>query len=250
MARLEGKTALVTGAGRGIGRATAIRLASDGAKIAINFKGNTAAAEETKRAVEAAGSQAALVQGDVSLDADAERVVKEALAFGGGRLDILVNNAGITRDNLLLRMSAEEWDAVLDLNLRGAFLITKAAMRPMMKQRAGRIVNVSSIAGVMGNAGQANYSAAKAGLIAFTKTVAREMASRNITANAVAPGFVPTDLTSIVPKDVQDAMLRQIPLARFGTAEDVANAIAFLASDEAAYITGQVLVVDGGMVTA
>jgi len=250
MARLEGKTALVTGAGRGIGRATAIRLASDGAKIAINFKGNTAAAEETKQAVEAAGSQGALIQGDVSVDADAERVVKEALAFGGGRLDILVNNAGITRDNLLLRMSAEEWDAVLDLNLRGAFLITKAAMRPMMKQRGGRIVNVSSIAGVMGNAGQANYSAAKAGLIAFTKTVAREMASRNITANAVAPGFVPTDLTSIVPKDVQDAMLRQIPLARFGTAEDVANAIAFLASDEASYITGQVLVVDGGMVTA
>ena len=249
MGRLEGKTALVTGAGRGIGRATAIRLASDGAKIAINFKGNTAAAEETKRAVEAAGSQAALVQGDVSLDADAERVVKEALAFGGGRLDILVNNAGITRDNLLLRMSAEEWDAVLDLNLRGAFLITKAAMRPMMKQRAGRIVSVSSIAGVMGNPGQANYSAAKAGLIAFTKTIAREMASRNITANAVAPGFVPTDLTSIVPKDVQDAMLKQIPLARFGTAEDVANAIAFLASDEASYITGQVLVVDGGMVT-
>ena len=249
MGRLEGKTALVTGAGRGIGRATAIRLASDGAKIAINFKGNTAAAEETKRAVEAAGSQAALVQGDVSLDADAERVVREALAFGGGRLDILVNNAGITRDNLLLRMSAEEWDAVLDLNLRGAFLITKAAMRPMMKQRAGRIVSVSSIAGVMGNPGQANYSAAKAGLIAFTKTIAREMASRNITANAVAPGFVPTDLTSIVPKDVQDAMLKQIPLARFGTAEDVANAIAFLASDEASYITGQVLVVDGGMVT-
>jgi len=250
MARLDGKTALVTGAGRGIGRATAIRLAADGANIAINFKGNTAAAEETKRAVESAGSRGALIQGDVSVDAEAERVVKEALAFGGGRLDILVNNAGITRDNLLLRMSAEEWDAVLDLNLRGAFLITKAAMRPMMKQRAGRVVNVSSIAGVMGNAGQANYSAAKAGLIAFTKTVAREMASRNITANAVAPGFVPTDLTSIVPQDVQDAMLKQIPLARFGTAEDVANAIAFLASDEAAYITGQVLVVDGGMVTA
>ena len=250
MSKLVGRTALITGAGRGIGRATAIRLATDGARIAINYKGNTAAAEETKRAVEAAGSQAALVQGDVSVDAEAERVVKDALAFGGGKLDILVNNAGITRDNLLLRMSAEDWDAVLDLNLRAAFLVTKAAMRPMMKQRGGRIVNVSSIAGVMGNAGQANYSAAKAGLIAFTKTVAREMASRNITANAVAPGFVPTDLTSIVPKDVQDAMLAQIPLARFGTAEDVANAIAFLASDDASYITGQVLVVDGGMVTA
>ncbi|HEY0780945.1 MAG TPA: 3-oxoacyl-ACP reductase family protein, partial [Thermoanaerobaculia bacterium] len=220
MARLDSKTALITGAGRGIGRATAIRLASDGARIAVNYKGNTLAAEETKRAVEAAGSQAALIQGDVSVEADAERVVKEALAFGGGRLDILVNNAGITRDNLLLRMSAEEWDAVLDLNLRGAFLVTKAAMRPMMKQRGGRIVNVSSIAGVMGNAGQANYSAAKAGLIAFTKTVAREMASRNITATAVAPGFVPTDLTSIVPQAVQEAMLAQIPLARFGTPED------------------------------
>ncbi len=250
MSKLAGRTALITGAGRGIGRATAVRLAADGARIAINYKGNTAAAEETKRAVEGAGSQAALIQGDVSVDAEAERVVKEALAFGGGKLDILVNNAGITRDNLLLRMSAAEWDEVLDLNLRGAFLVTKAAMRPMMKQRGGRIVNVSSIAGVMGNAGQANYSAAKAGLIAFTKTVAREMASRNITANAVAPGFVPTDLTSIVPKNVQDAMLAQIPLARFGTAEDVANAIAFLASDEASYITGQVLVVDGGMVTA
>ena len=250
MADLAGKTALVTGAGRGIGRATAVRLARDGARIAINFKGNTAAAEETKRAVEAAGSTAALIQGDVSLDAEADRVVKDALAFGGGRLDVLVNNAGITRDNLLLRMSAEDWDAVLDLNLRGAFLVTKAALRPMMKQRGGRIVNVSSISGVIGNAGQANYSAAKAGLIAFTKTIAREMAARNITANAVAPGFVPTDLTSIVPQDVQDAMLKQIPLGRFGTAEDVANAIAFLASDEAAYITGQVLIVDGGMVTA
>ena len=250
MAGLAGRTALVTGAGRGIGRATAVRLARDGARIAINFKGNTAAAEETKRAVEATGATAALIQGDVSVDAEADRVVKDALAFGDGKLDILVNNAGITRDNLLLRMSAEDWDAVLDLNLRGAFLVTKAALRPMMKQRGGRIVNVSSISGVIGNAGQANYSAAKAGLIAFTKTVAREMAARNITANAVAPGFVPTDLTSIVPKDIQDAMLKQIPLGRFGTAEDVANAIAFLASDEAAYITGQVLIVDGGMVTA
>ena len=240
----------MTGAGRGIGRATAIRLARDGARIVINFKGNTAAAEETKKAVEAAGSAAVLIQADVSVEADADRVVKEALAFGDGKLDILVNNAGITRDNLLLRMSTEEWDAVLDLNLRGAFLVTRAAMRPMMKQRGGRVVNVASISGVMGNAGQANYSAAKAGLIAFTKTVAREMASRNITANAVAPGFVPTDLTSIVPQAVQDAMLKQIPLGRFGSAEDVANAIAFLASDEAAYITGQVLIVDGGMVTA
>jgi len=249
MGRLSGRTALVTGAGRGIGRATAVRLATDGAQVAINFKGNVAAAEETRALVQAAGSEALLVQGDVSEEADADRVVKEALAYGGGKLDILVNNAGITRDNLLLRMSLAEWDAVLDLNLRGTFLVTRAAMRPMMKARGGRIVNVASIAGVIGNAGQANYSAAKAGIIGFTKTVAREMASRKITANAVAPGFVPTDLTSIVPQAVQDALLKQVPLGRFGTVEDVANAIAFLASDEAAYITGQVLVVDGGLVT-
>ena len=247
---LEGRTALITGAGRGIGRATAIRLARDGARIAINFKGNAEAAAEAKRLVEQDGGEAALIQGDVSVDGAAEDVVKAALAFGGGRLDILVNNAGITRDNLLVRMSAEDWDAVVDLNLRGAFLVTKAAMRPMMKQRAGRIVNVSSVAGVAGNAGQANYASAKAGLIGFTKAVAREMAVRNITCNAVAPGFVDTDLTHGLLKQMEETILKQIPLARFGTVEDVANAIAFLASDEASYITGQVLVVDGGMVTA
>jgi 3-oxoacyl-[acyl-carrier protein] reductase len=243
------KTALITGGGRGIGRATAVRLAKDGVRVAVNYKGNAAAAEEAKRLVEEAGSSAVLIQGDVSQDGEAERVMKETLAFGEGRIDVLVNNAGITRDNLLLRMSAEEWDAVLDLNLRGTFLVTKAAMRPMMKQRGGRIVNVASIAGVVGNAGQANYSAAKAGIIGFTKTVAREMASRNITVNAVAPGFVPTDLTDPLPQEVKDALLRQIPLGRFGSVEDIANAIAFLASDEASYITGQVLIVDGGMVT-
>ena len=247
---LEGRTALITGAGRGIGRATAVRLGREGARIAINYKGNAAAAEEAKHLVEQAGGAAILVRGDVAADGAAEEVVKAALAFGGGRLDILVNNAGITRDNLLLRMSAEEWDAVLDLNLRGTFLVTRAVMRPMMKQRSGRIVNVASIAGVVGNAGQANYAAAKAGIIGFTKTVAREMASRNITANAVAPGFVPTVLTNPLPQQVKDDLLRQIPLARFGTVEDVANAIAFLVSDDASYITGQVLVVDGGMVTA
>ena len=249
MSSLTGKTALITGAARGIGRATAVRLARDGAKIALNYKGNADAAAEAKRLVEEAGSTAALIQGDVSVDADAERVVKEALAFGEGKLDILVNNAGITRDNLLIRMSAEEWDAVLDLNLRGAFLVTKAAMRPMMKARGGRIVNISSVSGIAGNAGQANYSAAKAGLIGFTKTVAREMASRNITCNAVAPGFVPTDLTNALLKQMEETILKQIPLGRFGTVEDVAGAIAFLVSDEAAYITGQVIVVDGGMVT-
>ncbi|TMG53689.1 MAG: 3-oxoacyl-[acyl-carrier-protein] reductase [Chloroflexi bacterium] len=248
--KLEGRIALITGGGRGIGRATAVRLAREGAAVAINFKGNAAAAEEAKRLVEGGGGRATLVQGDIAADGTAEDIVKRALAFGGGRLDILVNNAGITRDNLLVRMSLEEWDAVLDLNLRGAFLATKAAMRSMMKQRSGRIVNVSSIAGVMGNAGQANYAAAKAGLIGFTKTIAREMASRNITCNAVAPGFVPTDLTKDIIKQMEGTILPQIPLGRFGTVEDVANAIAFLVSDDASYITGQVLVVDGGMVTA
>src|SRR6266516_745845 len=250
MSSLSGKTALITGAARGIGRATAVRLARDGARIALNYKGNAEAAAEAKRLVEQAGSTAELIQGDVSVDAEAERVVKAALAFGEGKLDILVNNAGITRDNLLIRMSSEEWDAVLDLNLRGAFLVTKAAMRPMMKQRSGRIVNVSSVAGVAGNAGQANYASAKAGLIGFTKTVAREMATRNITCNAVAPGFVDTDLTHGLLKQMEETILKQIPLGRFGTVEDVASAIAFLVSDEASYITGQVLVVDGGMVTA
>ena len=249
MAGFDGRVALVTGGARGIGRATAVRLARGGARIAINYKGNAAAAEEAKRLVEEAGSTAATIQGDVSVEADVERVVKEALAFGGGKIDILVNNAGITRDDLLIRMTAEAWDAVIDLNLRGAFLVTRAAMRPMMKARYGRIVNVSSVAGVAGNAGQANYAAAKAGLIGFTKTVTREMASRNVTCNAVAPGFVPTDLTSSLLEQMRDTILKNIPLGRFGTVEDVANAIAFLASEEASYITGQVLVVDGGMVT-
>jgi 3-oxoacyl-[acyl-carrier protein] reductase len=248
-AGFTGRVALITGGARGIGRATAVRLAQGGAKVAINYKGNAAAAETAKGLVEEAGGTAATIQGDVSVEADVERVVKEALAFGGGRIDVLVNNAGITRDDLLIRMTPEAWDAVLDLNLRGAFLVTRAAMRPMMKQRYGRIVNVSSVAGVAGNAGQANYAAAKAGLIGFTKTVAREMASRNITCNAVAPGFVPTDLTNELLDKMKDTILPQIPLGRFGTVDDVANAIAFLASDDAAYITGQVLVIDGGMVT-
>ena len=248
MTALEGRTALITGASRGIGRATAVRLARDGAKVAVNYKGNADAAEEAKRAVEQAGSSATLVQGDVSVEADADRVVKEAVAFGGGKLDILVNNAGTTRDDLLIRMTAEQWDTVLDLNLRGAFLVTRAAMRPMMKARFGRIVNVSSVAGVAGNMGQANYASAKAGLIGFTKTIAREMATRNITCNAVAPGFVPTDLTQSLIKQMEETILKQIPLGRFGTVEDVANAIAFLVSEEASYITGQVLQIDGGMV--
>ncbi len=247
---LNNKVALITGGARGIGRATAIRFAQGGAKIAINYKGNSAAAQEARRLVEQAGSSATAIQGDVSVEADVDRVVKEALAFGGGRIDILVNNAGITRDDLLIRMTPEAWDAVMDLNLRGAFLVTRAAMRPMMKQRSGRIVNVSSVAGVVGNAGQANYAAAKAGLIGFTKPGARERASRNVTCNAVAPGFVPTDLTNELLDKMKDTILPQIPLGRFGTVEDVAQGIAFLASDAAAYITGQTLIIDGGMVTA
>jgi 3-oxoacyl-[acyl-carrier protein] reductase len=248
--RLAGKVALVTGGARGIGRAIAVRLAREGAAVLVNYKANRQAAEEAARLVGETGAPASIVQADVAVPEDAERLVKQALEFGAGRLDILVNNAGITRDNLLLRMSLEEWDAVLDLNLRGAFLVTKAAMRPMMKQRDGRVVNIASIAGLTGNAGQANYSAAKAGLIAFTRSVAREMASRNITANAVAPGLIPTELTAPLPQSVKDAMLALIPLGRFGAVEDVAAVVAFLASDDAAYITGQVIVVDGGMVTA
>jgi 3-oxoacyl-[acyl-carrier protein] reductase len=249
MTRLGGKVALVTGAGRGLGRATAVRLAREGATVVVNYKGRRDAAEETQRLVQDAGSKSTLVQADVSVPEDAERLVKETIEFGG-KLDILVNNAGITRDNLLLRMSLEDWDAVLDLNLRGAFLVTKAALRPMMRARGGRIINIASIAGLTGNAGQANYSAAKAGLIAFTRTVAREMASRNITANAIAPGLIPTELTAPLPQQVKEAILAQIPLARLGTPEDVAGVAAFLASDDAAYVTGQVIVVDGGMVTA
>ena len=246
MQRFAGRVAVVTGAARGIGAATARRLAGEGAAVAVL---DLDEAEASKTADNLGGSAAAVGIGCDVTDAASVQSAVERVSTELGGLDIVVNNAGITRDNLLLRMSAEEWDAVLDLNLRGTFLITKAAMRPMMKQRAGRIVNVSSIADVVGNAGQANYSAAKAGVIGFTKTVAREMASRNITVNAVAPGFIPTDLTDVLSQEVKDALLKQIPLGRFGAVEDVANAIAFLASDDASYITGQVLIVDGGMVT-
>ena len=244
---LDGKCALVTGASRGIGRAVALKLASEGAKVALNFAGNEAAANEVRQEIEAAGGQAILVKADVANEAAVQDMVqKTADAFG--RIDILVNNAGITRDGLLARMKEEDWDAVLSTNLKGVFLTTKAVAKLMMKQRAGRIVNMASVVGVSGNAGQANYSAAKAGVIGFTKTIARELASRGVTANAVAPGFIATDMTSVLSDKAKEAALTGIPLGRMGTPEDVAAAVLFLVSDQSSYITGQVLHVDGGMV--
>ncbi len=244
---LDGKTALVTGASRGIGRAIALRLAAEGASVAINYAGNTAKAEETKAAIEAAGGKAALFQADVSDSAQVERMVA-AVTEMFGTIDILVNNAGITRDGLLMRMKEEDFDAVLDTNLKGIFHVTKAVSKLMMKKRAGRIVNMASVVGIMGNAGQTNYAAAKAGVIGFTKSAAREFAARGITVNAVAPGFIATDMTAAMPEKAKEATLAAIPLRRMGEPEDVANAVAFLVSDQASYITGQVVKVDGGMV--
>ncbi len=243
---LDGKVALVTGASRGIGRAVALALADSGATVVVNYRGQQAAAAAVVAQIEAGGGKALAVQADVSSAGDVERLVKAALdAYG--RIDILVNNAGVTRDNLLLRMKDDEWDTVLDTNLRGAYLLTKAVMRPMMKARAGRIVNISSVVGLSGNAGQANYAAAKAGLLGFSRSVAREMASRGITCNVVAPGYIETDITAGLGDEIKTTVLGAIPLGRFGQPEDVAAVVAFLASDAAAYITGQTLAVDGGM---
>ena len=244
---LDGKVALVTGASRGIGRAIALRLAEEGAKVAINYAGNVKAAEEVKAAIEEKGGKALLVQADVSDSAAAEAMVASVVeAFG--TVDILVNNAGITWDALFARMKEEDFNAVINTNLKGVFHCTKAVTKLMMKQRSGRIVNMASVVGVTGNAGQANYSAAKAGVIGFTKSVARELAGRGITVNSVAPGFIETDMTAVLSDKVKEAMAEDIPLKRAGKPEDVANAVLFLASDNAAYITGQVLHVDGGMV--
>lgn len=246
MKPLENKIALVTGAARGIGRAIAVQLAADGADVALcDVKAEWL--EETASAVRELGRRAECYAMDVADGAAVGAAVARAAA-DFGRLDILVNNAGITRDTLLIRMSEEDWDRVLDINLKGAFLVTKAAAKLMMKQRAGAIVNIASVVGLMGNAGQANYTASKAGLIALTKTAAKELGSRNIRVNAVAPGFIRTAMTDQLSEAAKDAMLRLVPLGRPGEPEDVARAVAFLASDNAAYVNGQVLTVCGGMV--
>ena len=247
MIDLTGKSALVTGGSRGIGRAVGLRLATQGADVAFSYRGNVEAAAATAADIEGLGRRAVTVQADVKDGDTAEGVVKAALdAFG--KVDILVNNAGITRDDLIMRMSAENWRDVLETNLFGAFWMTKAVTRPMLKARAGRIINMTSVSGQAGQTGQANYSAAKAGLIGLTKATARELASRGITCNAVAPGFVLTELTQDLPEALQAEITSRTPLGRFGTTEEIANAVAFLASDEAAFITGQVLAVDGGLV--
>ncbi|MTH52710.1 3-oxoacyl-[acyl-carrier-protein] reductase [Bacillus mangrovi] len=243
---LGGKTALVTGASRGIGRAVAIDLAKNGANVAVNFAGNEDKANETAEEIRALGREAIVIKADVS-DAEAVKEMIEQVISRFGSLDILVNNAGITKDNLLMRMKENEWDAVVDTNLKGVFLCTKAATRQMMKQRAGRIINITSIVGQTGNAGQANYVAAKAGVIGLTKTSAMELAARNITVNAVAPGFISTDMTGKLTEDIKDAMLKQIPLGAFGEGQDIADAVTFLASEKSRYITGQTLHVNGGM---
>ncbi len=247
MLDLSGKTALVTGGSRGIGRAIVLRLAAQGADVAYSYKGNAGAAAEVAAAVAAIGRRALSVQADARSQEGAEALVKTVLeAFG--KIDILVNNAGITRDNLIMRMGPDEWTEVLETNLFGAFYTLKAVTRPMLKARGGRIVNITSVSGQAGQTGQANYSSAKAGLIGLTKAAARELASRGITVNAVAPGFVLTELTRDLPDALKDEITARTPLGRFGTTEEIANAVAFLASDEAAYITGQVLAVDGGLV--
>ena len=243
---LTGRNALVTGGSRGIGRAVCLELARRGANVAVNYAGNARAAEETAAACRELGVQAYAVQADVSDSAAAGAMVK-AVIERFGRLDILVNNAGITRDKLALQMKNEDLDAVLDTNLKGAFYCMRAAYRPMMKQRYGRIVNLSSVVGLRGNPGQANYAASKAGLIGMSKSIAKELANRNITVNLVAPGFIDTDMTAVLPEAAREALLRSIPMARLGQPEDVARAVAFFAAEDASYITGQVLCVDGGM---
>ena len=247
MIDLSGKSAVVTGGSRGIGRAIALRLATQGADVCFSYRGNAAAAEEATAAIRALGRRGVAVQADVADPQAADTLIKTAIAELG-KVDILVNNAGITRDDLIMRMSIDAWKEVLDTNLSGAFYAIKAVTRPMLKARGGRIINITSVSGQAGQMGQANYSSAKAGLIGLTKATARELASRGITVNAVAPGFVLTELTQDLPQELMGQITERTPLGRFGTPEEIASAVAFLASDEAAYITGQVLAVDGGLV--
>ncbi|WP_318615461.1 3-oxoacyl-[acyl-carrier-protein] reductase [Sporosarcina sp. YIM B06819] len=247
MGKFLGKVAIVTGASRGIGREIALLLAQEGARVAVNYSGSKDKAEEVVQLITESGGEAFAIQADVS-NADSVKAMVDQTLETFGSIDILVNNAGITRDNLLMRMKDDEWDDVININLKGVFLCTKGVTRQMMKQRAGKIVNVASIVGVSGNPGQANYVAAKAGVIGFTKTVAKELASRNINVNAVAPGFITTDMTDELNEDVKSQMLTAIPLGKLGSPADVAKTVAFLLSDDAAYITGQTIHVDGGMV--
>lgn len=243
---LEGKVALVTGASRGIGRAIAIGLAEAGADVVVNYAGSEQAAEEVVRHIEGLGRRSFKVKADVASSAEVEEMVKQTLERFQ-KIDIMVNNAGITRDNLIMRMKEDEFDQVIDTNLKGVFNCIKAVTRPMMKQRSGKIINISSVVGVLGNAGQANYVAAKAGVIGLTKSAARELASRNIAVNAVAPGFIETDMTDKLTAEQRESMLQQIPFARLGQPEDIARVVRFLASDDSAYMTGQTIHVDGGM---
>lgn len=246
MGKLDGKTAVVTGASRGIGRAIALQLASEGANVVVNFSGSEQKAQQVVEEITSLGVKAIAVQANVSDSESVQNLMNAALEQFGS-IDILVNNAGITRDNLIMRMKEEEWDDVINTNLKGVFLCTKAVTRQMMKQCSGRIINITSIVGVMGNAGQANYVAAKAGVIGLTKTTARELASRNILVNAIAPGFITTEMTDALPEEIKSSMLAQIPLGSLGEPEHIAKAVVFLASEDSNYMTGQTLHIDGGM---